>query len=200
MAFEIGKGKMVSPDGISLAGVRTMPSGRTHDAITFLLAVPAFVVTYSVTGKLSAAAIVGAAFVFGGLMFGPDLDTVSRQYSRWSVLRLMWYPYRSFFKHRSRFSHGLVFGALLRVIYFMGVLTLVALVAGFAWSVITSSRAIGIASMQQAWSEGGNLTRRYLGENFLLLTFVGLWLGAASHTFTDMAGSFIKTGRIAKFL
>lgn len=176
-----------------------MPSGKTHDAITILLAVPAFALTYSVTGRISAAAIVSGAFIFGGLMFGPDLDTVSRQYSRWSVLRLMWYPYRSFFKHRSRFSHGIVFGALLRVIYFMGVLTLALLASGFAVAAITSSDAVSVGHLQQAWSDIGDYTRRNFGDNFLLLLFLGLWLGAASHTFTDMAGSFIKTGRAAKF-
>ena len=75
-------------------------------------------------------AIIAIAFVFGGVMFGPDLDTVSRQYSRWFVFRFLWYPYRTFFKHRSRFSHGLIFGALVRVVYFLGVLTIAVYVRG----------------------------------------------------------------------
>src|SRR5688572_25545284 len=101
-----------------------MPSGRTHDAITFLLTVPAAAAAYAASENLASAAVVGAAFLVGGLMFGPDLDTVSRQYSRWSILRFLWFPYRSFFKHRSRFSHGLIFGALFRAVYFLGILTL----------------------------------------------------------------------------
>jgi uncharacterized metal-binding protein len=165
-----------------------------------LLAVPAFAVVYSATNSLASAVTVGLAFVFGGLMFGPDLDTVSRQYSRWLMLRVMWYPYRSFFKHRSRFSHGLVFGALIRVVYFMGLLTLMLFIAGFAWAAITSSRPISVDALQQMWGDAGSYSRGYLGKNFLLFTFLGLWLGAASHTFTDMAGSFIKTGKVAKFL
>ena len=32
------------------------------------------------------------------------------------------------------------------------------------------------------------------------ITTPGLWFGAASHTFTDMAGSFVKTGRVSKTL
>lgn len=176
-----------------------MPSGRTHDAITFLLAAPAAMVAYSVTNSISAAAVIGISFVFGGLMFGPDLDTVSRQYSRWSVFRVLWYPYRSFFKHRSSFSHGLLFGALLRVIYFMGVLSLIAFVAALAWAAISGTKAIEAGSLSEAWRGLGSMTRVHLGEHFLLLTFLGLWLGAASHTFTDMAGTFIKTGRAEKF-
>jgi uncharacterized metal-binding protein len=176
-----------------------MPSGRTHDAITFLLAFPACAAVYTVTNSLSAAAVVGIAFVFGGLMFGPDLDTVSRQYSRWSIFRFMWYPYRSFFKHRSRFSHGLVFGALLRVIYFMGVVTLIVFVVALAWAAVSGTRSIGTDSLVEAWRGLGSYIRLHLGENFLLLTFAGLWIGAASHTFTDIAGTFIKTGRSEKF-
>src|SRR4051794_21559906 len=97
-----------------------MPNANTHDAITFLLAVPAAIAGYIMTHSVVSGSVVGIAFLFGGLMFGPDLDTASRQYSRWSVLKFLWFPYRHFFKHRSRFSHGLVFGALIRVIYFMG--------------------------------------------------------------------------------
>src|SRR5438552_13226225 len=105
-----------------------MPSGRTHDAITFLLAVPVAAGAFAMSRSLSMSAVVAAAFVFGGLMFGPDLDTVSRQYSRWSVFRFLWFPYRSFFKHRSRFSHGLIFGAFIRVVYFLGAISVVVLV------------------------------------------------------------------------
>jgi hypothetical protein len=39
-----------------------------------------------------------------------------------------------------------------------------------------------------------------MGANFLALTFVGLWLGAASHTFTDVAGSYVMTGRVTDLL
>lgn len=177
-----------------------MPSGRTHDAVTFVLAVPAVAVTYMLTRSLSAAVTVGAAFVFGGIMFGPDLDTVSRHYSRWFFLRFLWLPYRWCFKHRSRFSHGLILGALLRVIYFMGVSTLIVFAGAVIWASIEGSRPPAFNDLTLAWQKIGEFIRADLGNNFLLFIFIGLWFGAASHTFTDMAGSFIKTGRIAKFL
>ncbi len=177
-----------------------MPSGRTHDAITFLLTIPASVAAYAVTRDIWSAATVGAAFLFGGLMFGPDLDTVSRQYSRWYFFRFLWFPYRSFFDHRSRFSHGLIFGALIRVVYFMGVLTLVAYVLALAWTGMSDDNVPDIRDLAIAWRLVGEFVRTNLGDGFFALSFVGLWLGAASHTFTDMAGSFIKTGKIAKFL
>jgi len=177
-----------------------MPSGKTHDAITILLAVPAFVAAYVYTHSPISGGVVGAAFVFGGLMFGPDLDTVSRQYSRWLIFRFLWFPYRSFFSHRSRFSHGLIFGALIRVVYFMGVMTLIAFVAALVRMGIVGDNTPNVADLPQTWRTMGELSRSYFGQYFLLFVFLGLWLGAASHTFTDMAGSFIKTGKVAKFL
>jgi len=144
--------------------------------------------------------VAGVAFLFGGLMFGPDLDTVSRQYSRWWLLRYLWLPYRHFFKHRSRFSHGLIFGALIRVVYFMGVLTAAAFAFVYAWAALRGGTLPSIVEYSRAWQPIGEFVRVHLGQYFVAMVFVGLWLGAASHTFTDLAGSFIKTGRIAKFL
>jgi uncharacterized metal-binding protein len=177
-----------------------MPSARTHDAVTFLLAAPAFAVSYLFTTNAGAAALVAGAFVFGGLMFGPDLDTVSRQYSRWSFLRGLWLPYRTFFKHRSRFTHGLIFGAFLRVFYFCGALTLVGFIAAYGYAAFSGGHAPGIDDIRHVWRPVGDMVARLFGSNFYLLGFLGIWFGAASHTFTDIAGSFIKTGRIAKFL
>src|SRR5437764_6049176 len=117
-----------------------MPSAKTHDAITFMLAAPAAAAAYAATRHLSAAVIVGLSFLFGGLMFGPDLDTVSRQYSRWGPFRWLWFPYRSFFKHRSRFSHGLLLGALLRVFYFAGVVTLVVFATAYVYATFAGGR------------------------------------------------------------
>ncbi len=177
-----------------------MPSGKTHDAITIMLAIPAFAVTYLVTHSLAAAAVVAAAFVFGGLMFGPDLDTVSRQYSCWMIFRFLWLPYRKFFKHRSRFSHGLIFGALIRVIYFLGIVTLVVFVGAYIYASCSGGKLPGLENIMQIWQPVGDFVRAKFGDHFFVFVFLGTWLGAASHTFTDLAGSFIKTGRVAKFL
>ena len=169
-----------------------MPSGRTHDAITCLLAVPAFAAGYLFTHNAASAVVVGAAFIFGGLMFGPDLDTVSRQYSRWFILRFLWFPYRSFFKHRSRFSHGLIFGALIRVVYFMGVVTAAAFLAAYIYAASSGGKLPLLVDFARVWQPIGEFIRERFGEYFLPFVFLGLWFGAASHTFTDMAGSFIK--------
>ncbi len=83
-----------------------MPSGKTHDAFTFILAIPIAASVFVITGELATSSIVTITFLFGGLMFGPDLDTHSNQYTRWGIFRVLWLPYQKFFSHRSRWSHG----------------------------------------------------------------------------------------------
>ena len=177
-----------------------MPSGKTHDAITFLFVAPTFAVAWKITESPAIASIVTIAFLFGGLMFGPDLDTMSKQYTRWSVFRFLWYPYQAFFKHRSRWSHGLVFGTFLRVVYFMGALTLFSFLVSYALMAFSGGTIPGIFEFTKTWSEIGEYVRANVGEYAFPAIFIGLWLGAASHTVTDMAGSFVKTGRIGEFL
>ena len=175
-----------------------MPSGRVHDVVTVLLALPAGAATYLWTGEAWPATVVTAAFLFGGMVFGPDLDTKSKQYSRWGFFRILWLPYRKFFSHRSRFTHGLVFGSMFRVIYFIGVVTLVAYFVAFASSGFSDGALPDVNEFATAWRLVADTVRKYLGNNFLILSFVGLWLGAASHTFSDMAITYIKTGRVEK--
>ena len=177
-----------------------MPSGRTHDAITLILAAPVFGLTYAATANLVMGIAVTAAFVFGGLMFGPDLDTLSKQYARWGIFRLLWFPYRSIFKHRSRWSHGLIFGTLFRVVYCMGVVTLVAFLVFVAAEAIWGGHVPGFSAFTEAWRQIGVFMRGTFGANILPAVFFGMWIGAASHTFADMAGTYVKTGRVTEFL
>ncbi len=177
-----------------------MPSGKTHDAVTFFLAVPIWAAAWNFGGELIAAFVIVGAFMFGGLMFGPDLDTVSIQNSRWGLLKSLWYPYQKFFKHRSRWSHGMVFGTLFRVIYFVGVLTLFAFLITFCVSIYLGGDVPHLFEFTKNWQSIGNSVRSILGENVFYFVFIGLWLGAASHTLTDMAGSYVKTGRVTEFL
>ena len=173
-----------------------MPSGKTHDAVTFFLVAPTFVATWKITESLPLAAIVTTAFLFGGLMFGPDLDTRSTQYTRWSFFRFLWYPYQAFFAHRSRWSHGLIFGTFLRVVYFMGALTLLSFIITYFLAAYSGGTIPNLIEFAQTWRQIGEYVRSNFGENAFAATFIGLWLGAASHTLTDMAGSFVKHGRI----
>jgi uncharacterized metal-binding protein len=173
-----------------------MPSGKTHDAITFLLVAPTFAAAWVLTEDAATSAVVTVAMLVGGLMFGPDLDTHSKQYTRWGIFSFLWYPYKVFFRHRSRWSHGLVFGTLFRVIYFMGALTLTAFLIIYAVTAWQGASPPDLLEIAQSWTAIGSFVREHAGEHAFTAVFAGLWIGAASHTLTDMAGSFIKHGRI----
>src|ERR687894_28659 len=116
-----------------------MPSGKTHDAITIILAAPTFVAAWGITGNLALALLATGAMLFGGLMFGPDLDIQSRQYTRWGIFRFLWLPYRGMFRHRSRWSHGIIFGTLIRVVYFAAALAIIASIAVYLRAMLVNS-------------------------------------------------------------
>ena len=172
-----------------------MPSGRTHDSITFFLAVPVWIGIWKFTGSVALATLSAAAFLFGGLMFGPDLDTRSVQYGRWRVFKVIWFPYRFFFKHRSFWTHGLIFGTLLRVVYFLGVITILGIGAVFIASFLTTGTTPDEFAFIGIWRDLGDYLRSVFGPRFFYVLFGGLWIGAASHSLTDWALSYIKTGK-----
>ena len=171
-----------------------MPSGKTHDAITFILAVPTFVAAWGLTGNVTLAFFATGAMLFGGLMFGPDLDIQSRQYARWGVFRFLWLPYRMLFRHRSRWSHGIIFGTLIRILYFTIVLALLVLAGVYLRAMLTNGLMPGFAEIAQAWSAIEAGARQNVGEHAAWAVLAGLWWGAASHTLTDVTWSVLRKG------
>ena len=173
-----------------------MPSAKTHDTVTILLAVPTALVSWYVTRDPAIVAIVTLGELFGGLMFGPDLDTNSRPYRRWGPARFVWLPYRGALRHRSRFSHGILFGAAIRVVYFLAVVALLVGV-GLALRDVYLNRLP--ASAAQAWQGVERVAAVLAGvkPRYLAAAFAGLWWGAASHTLADVLGSTLKQIRQA---
>ncbi len=196
MRYNFGIGK----SDIFYFALNNMPSGKTHDAITFLLTIPVFFAISTFANGISTAAFATGSFLFGGLMFGPDLDTQSNQFYRWSIFSFLWMPYRLIFRHRSRWSHGLIFGTFFRIIYFFGVLSLAALFIVFVVLICTGGEMPGILQFFDAWRAIGNFSRETFGASIFIYVFAGLWLGAASHTLTDLSVSYIKTGKLGEFL
>ena len=171
-----------------------MPSGKTHDTITLILALPTFFVVWGTTRSLLLASMATGAMLFSGFMFGPDLDILSRQYTRWGVFRFLWLPYRVVFRHRSRWTHGIVFGTLIRIIYFTGLIALliVAAVCLRAW-LVAGAVTLDLEQMAHAWrgiEAGANAYG--LHRSAVLATFAGLWWGAATHTLTDVGWSILR--------
>ncbi len=168
-----------------------MPAGHVHDRIT-LSSLP-------VVGGLSLAATQSAsqtlglctAFLFSGLMFGPDLDIYSRQFRRWGPARVIWIPYQRLCKHRSWFSHGPLVGTVLRLIY---LLSWLALGGGLVWMVLN------YLNLAWSWQQLGAISQaswqRHTPE--YLSIFAGLELGAMSHSISDWVGSILGKRRRAR--
>jgi uncharacterized metal-binding protein len=173
-----------------------MPSGKTHDLVTLALAAPTFAAAWGLTGSLTLSAAATGAMIFGGLMFGPDLDIQSRQYTRWGVFRFLWFPYKAAFRHRSRWSHGIVFGTLIRVVYFALVLTLLLWAFVYARAFFTAGGEVpGWREVVQVWRTlEGAAAARGIGPHVLLAVLAGLWWGAASHTLTDVFWTVVRKG------
>ena len=162
-----------------------MPSGRTHDRIT-LWALPFIAgVTFLQTWSGNLTLLVAGGFMFGGLMFGPDLDIYSRHYQRWGFLRFIWLPYQKSLRHRSFLSHGPIIGTMLRVLY-LG--TIVGILAIFA--VVIAEKLWNISLWQMLSENVVRSLTRYSAEFLSLL--LGLELGAMSHSLSDWGGSAYK--------
>lgn len=174
-----------------------MPSGRTHDRVTLWSLPVVAAIAFERTRSSNLTLLVAGGFLLGGLMFGPDLDTYSRQYQRWGILRWIWLPYQKSIRHRSPLSHGLLLGTAIRVVY---IAIWVALLGAIAislsavarqlsgedriWHVLASQDIKGMA----AWM--GRSLQSNLSQWFALL--VGLELGAMSHSLCDWGGSAYK--------
>ena len=163
-----------------------MPSGRTHDRIT-MYALPLVAgVTFWQTRSSNVTLLVASGFLFGGLMFGPDLDIYSVQFQRWGFLRWIWLPYQKSLRHRSFLSHGPIIGTILRILY------LGCLLAILAIFVLTIAQRLWNLSF--TWQDLGETVVRSLvnyNTEYIAL-FLGLELGAMSHSLSDWSGSAYK--------
>ena len=71
-----------------------MPSGQTHDRITLWSLPVVAAIAFGQTQSGNITLILSGAYLFSGLMFGPDLDLYSRQYQRWGCVRWIWIHYQ----------------------------------------------------------------------------------------------------------
>jgi len=96
-----------------------MPSYKTHDTITYLLLIFLIPISLLYIGINIYSLIFIVSYIFSGLMFNGDLDCKSKPYYRWWIFRFVWIPYQSLFKHRSFFTHGIIIGTLIRLLYIL---------------------------------------------------------------------------------
>ncbi len=173
-----------------------MPSGRTHDRITFYSLLPLLGGVALATQSTAQTALFGSGFLFSGLMFGPDLDIHSLPYKRWGPLRWIWLPYRKAIAHRSMLSHGPLLGTVFRIFYLAAWILCFVAVAVVCWAQLQSPEHWqAMTLMQLEW-----LLRRLQQELWqypleALLLFLGLEAGAMSHALSDWSGSAVKRWR-----
>jgi uncharacterized metal-binding protein len=138
------------------------------------------------TTRADLALWVCGAFIFSGLMFGPDLDLHSIQYKRWGILRGIWHPYQRWLRHRSILSHGPIVGTIFRVIY-LGV-----------WLGGIGIFLLGLIQFITGRAYDGKqiiaIVLQYLDRHRLVCVaiFIGLELGAMSHYLSDWLVSSYK--------
>lgn len=173
-----------------------MPAGRIHDRITLwglpFLGSLAWVMSRNSQTTL----LLCSGYLVGGLILGPDLDIYSRHYQRWGWLRWIWLPYQKTIPHRSFWSHGFLVGTTLRLIYLavwgislagLGLLVWAGWVAGQDWWPIFQSQT------QVYGDRVGAIIQRYSIES--LLIYLGLEMGAMSHSVVDWVTSAWKRSR-----
>jgi uncharacterized metal-binding protein len=138
-----------------------MPNGKTHDTITFIVAPVVAALSYWITKDLKITSIIFGCYLFASLMFNGDLDTNSRPYNRWWLFKMIWIPYQLMFDHRSVFTHGLIIGTVVRILY-LGLIPFLIILLKGNLEVITN-----------------------IPLNITILSFIGLELGSAVHTISD---------------
>jgi len=142
-----------------------MPNGRVHDIIT-AITTPILIggVYYLSNKNTEITTVIITAYLFSSLMFNGDLDTNSRPYNRWWLLKMIWIPYQLMFSHRSIFTHGIIIGTVVRLVYLLIIPVLILYFNG------NLSAIVNLLTSNQ---------------NMVLYTIAGLELGSAVHTISD---------------
>lgn len=99
-----------------------MPDGKTHDKITLVTTIPIVMIFFFISHDIINSIIGGISYIFASIMFNGDLDTNSKPYNRWWIFKMIWIPYQLMFKHRSIFTHGIIIGTVVRLIYLSPIL------------------------------------------------------------------------------
>lgn len=138
-----------------------MPNGKTHDRITYITTPVVGILSCILITDIKNIIILMFTYFFASIMFNGDLDTNSRPYNRWWILKIIWIPYQLMFGHRSIFTHGLIIGTVIRILY------------------------LGIIPFIIIWLKGNLDIITSINLSILILIFIGLELGSAVHTISD---------------
>lgn len=168
-----------------------MPSGKTHDKITVVTAIAAVPVWWweSATKDWAGLAVGLTAYFFSGFWLSDDLDTHSIAYKRWGALRWLWFPYQKLVPHRSWVSHGIGFGPIFRVVYFLVMLW--ATMRGVLWGLIQVHIPVSRdAVLGSFWGLTTDWTAAH--PSWAMCALIGLVLGGITHSVADAIVSWAK--------
>ena len=168
-----------------------MPSGKTHDKITVVTAIAAVPIWWweSATKDWAGLAVGLAAYFFSGFWLSDDLDTHSIAYKRWGVLRWLWWPYQKLVPHRSWVSHGIGFGPIFRVAYFLVMLWVT--MRGILWGLLQVHIPVSRdAVLGSFWGLTTDWTAAH--PSWAMCALIGLVLGGVTHSVADAIVSWAK--------
>jgi uncharacterized metal-binding protein len=169
-----------------------MPDGRTHDIITVVTAAGAAPVAIALPGMSPGqAGLLAGAYLVSGILFSCDLDLRSEPYLRWGRFRFLWWPYQKLIHHRAIWSHGLVIGPVLRIIYFTAMMFLLLFLGLSLINLVSPVDPTGTTWRAALWLD--SYLRRHALIALLLLT--GFILGGASHSIADLISTAHKRWR-----
>jgi len=107
-----------------------MPSGKTHEKASMIMAWGASTVLLGLGTPIPDVAAL-AVGLLSTRWLSADLDLrLSSPAERWGPLKVVWKPYQAIVKHRSKISHSVLFGTLIRITHFLFLWAL-------SWSIAT---------------------------------------------------------------
>ncbi|HUS16952.1 MAG TPA: metal-binding protein [Chloroflexia bacterium] len=169
-----------------------MPDGRTHDIITVVTAAAAVPLAMTVPGMTPGqVGILAGSYLLSGIVFSCDLDLRSEPYLRWGRFRFIWWPYQKLVHHRSLWSHGLVVGPVLRLVYFTAVMFALLYLGLSLVNLLHPIDSTG--TLRQTWFWLSGYVSRHPIVSVLLL--IGFILGGASHSIADVLSTARKRWR-----
>lgn len=160
-----------------------MPSGRTHLTVSRICLLPvAAVLWFGFHWYWYHVLLVVLGMWLGELYLSPDLDTRSRPFYRWGLLRFIWWPYQWLVRHRSMLSHHIWVGTFFRLLYFSAVCILLYMSVrkGLDQAIVLPQLRVEVLTYIRV-----HLTQLgYLG--------FGVWLGSFLHIVLDEVLSWLK--------
>lgn len=116
-----------------------MPEVKTHDTINTVVLLTVLAGLYYLLWKETGLAaryldtytllIFSMSYLFATFFLSPDLDINSKPYKRWGILKIIWWPYKTIFKHRG-FSHHPIIGPISIILNLGAIVAIILLIAG----------------------------------------------------------------------